>query len=165
MQRCAADAPLLAATSSLLLHAIRPILEALLAHYDSCEYVLVSFHDDNSAHIPCVVSRAGGEFAAVTPHHRGLSFCMTTLQRPIPVIISPIIHSARFSKHPLVVGPPYLTVPHLVRRGAADPRGRVHRSPLYVLDGRRRLRERHTGIRGCRGRRDKGERPSGRTPK
>jgi GAF domain-containing protein len=109
MQRCAADAPFLAATSSRLLHTIKPILEALLAHYDSCEYVLVSFHDDNAAHIPCGVSRAGGAFAAVTPHHRGLSFCMTTLQRPIPVIISPILHSARFSEHPLVVGPPYLT--------------------------------------------------------
>ncbi len=100
---------MLAATSRLLLHTITPILETLLAHYDSCQYVLVSFHNDNSAHIPCVVSRAGGDFAEVMPHHRGISFCMTTLQRPIPVIISPILHSARFSKHPLVVGPPYLT--------------------------------------------------------
>merc|ERR1711998_280999 len=41
-------------------------------------------------------------------HFRSTSFCQQTLQRPIPIIISPLDESELFREHPFVTGPPEL---------------------------------------------------------
>ena len=87
------------------------VLDGLLRHYE-CQYALVSFSDNKESHVPCIASRTRDgamAFPIPLPHFRGTSFCQTTLQRPIPVIISPLRGSGLFSDHPLVVGYPHLT--------------------------------------------------------
>jgi hypothetical protein len=85
-------------------------LAELRSHY-GCRYALISFSDSQYSHIPCVVSydvMSRELFPPKLAHFQGTSFCQTTLDRPIPVIIS-ILSESAFKSNNLVTGHPGLT--------------------------------------------------------